>query len=410
MFLRSLNMKRLIVLLLGCTLYFSAIAQSNLFYLQQEKAIADSLYKVNNKKACFEHIRMAISYFCTHKNDCLKNAEVCKTVFEAYTSFCMMENPISTSERIECRAQALGIIEMNSNWVKSYPNKQHIIYQYICYIGDLVDANRIVEAQKANKSMVNFAERHYRMGLPDVLLSACSMNSLMKSFEQSFPLYKRLYGMFDDLDKVLQYKVVKELIHFEFKAKEYNEVINLATKHAQLIRQTNDEVKNSLLDLISLSFEKNAFAKEDRLSKDNFSSEVDDEYAKGYNWAKLNNETFLPRSIVYWAYYRYKWDESEDKAIPLFYEMLDILQNKNIEEGLFDRYCEVEDAQQAIISIIMRQILKASSPIDIKALMDKYDRIFVELITSQKGEYHNDLITVIESAFVICYGEEEILN
>ena len=223
--------------------------------------------------------------------------------------------------------------------------------------------------------------------------------------EQSLPLYEKLYEMFDELDKIQQYKVVRGLISLKSDAKDHEQVIALATRHEKLIRWANDEVKSAVLGIISFSFQTVAWEKSQ--SKNRYSQKVDDSYAIAYNWIKANNKDFLPRIIACWAYYKYKWDGLEYQAIPLFYELLDLIQNKYIDEPLFDKYCEVEDVQQAIISIIVMQVYKTSPPMDIKDFMNKYSRLFNELITSQKGIYYKDLMTTLETAYTICYGERE---
>ena len=81
------------------------------------------------------------------------------------------------------------------------------------------------------------------------------------------------------------------------------------------------------------------------------------------------------------------------------------MQNKDKDAPLFDEYCKVEDGQQAIISIIVQQIYNTSSPIDINELMNKYDRVFYELVYLQKGKYYQEFIKTIETAYTICYGE-----
>ncbi len=374
-------------------------------YIDSVCTTADSLYRAGNKMLSFECSKKVIDFYLTHKDQLIMNDEICRTIFDTYTSYVMSENPISLEERTHNLTQALNIIELNSNWIKSYPNKQRIINQYEIYIRYLIEIGRISDAQDINQNMLGFAEQHYRLGLTEVILSACSNNSLMGRFELNYPLYKQLYDKFDELDKLQQYKVLKELIQFEFKTHNYGEVINLATKHTRLIQWVNDEYKDAVLDIISLSFEKNAFGLEDAVSPEQYSDETDQAYMLGYDWTKTNNKVFFPRSIIYWAYYKYKWNDTKNDAISLFYELLDILQNKNIEEPLFDEYCEIEDAQQAIISIIVTQIIKASTPIDIDSFITKYDRVFNELIGSKEGEYYKVLIDALETAYIVCYGK-----
>lgn len=387
------------------------IDNNNAIYISIDSIFntADSLYKTNHKDQSFALLKQIIDFYQTNKNECLQDDRICKIIFEAYSSYCVSpENAISTVERTKNLDEALNLVALNPKWIANYPQKQNIVNNYIYYIGLLIESDRTGDAQCANQAMLHFAEQYYKIGFSDVIISACSMNSLMGNFDQNIPLYEKLYEMFEDLDPLQQYKVVKELIHTAFKAEKNDKVIALATKHEKLIQQTNDEVKDAVLDLISLSFEKTAFKIEDTTSADRYSVEVNDAYLTGYNWTKVNNKAFLPRSIIYWGYYKYKWDNVKDEAILLFYELLDLLQNKDIEEPIFDAYCEIEDAQQAIISIIVTQIINASTPIDIERFITKYDRVFIELIGSKNGQYYSDLINAIETAYTICYGKQTI--
>lgn len=368
-------------------------------------ATADSLHKIGHKKQSYEVIKKIIDFYSVHGKACLLDDEICRIVFEVLSSYGVNFDNISVSERINYLSKAINIVKLKPAWVNNYHHKQIIISTYTCYIGYLIEAERIPEAQSANQDMLRFAEQYYIIGLSEALLTASAMNSLMGKSEQNISLYRKLYEMFNELDKIQQYKVVKQLIHFEYMAKEYDKVISLAIKHTSLIQNTTDDIKEPVLDLIGFSFEKHAFAKEDAMSKDKYSLEVDEAYAIGYNWTKINNEIFSLRCITNWAYYKYQWEEHKCDAILLFYELLDILQRKNMEEFIFDKYIDIEDAQQAIISIIVTQIFNSSTPIDIKAFIEKYNIVFDKLITSQKGEYYNDLIKAIETAYFICYGE-----
>lgn len=394
-------MKRLIIISLGCILCLNAIAQVDYSYIRREVFLADSLYKSHDVEQSFYHRGKIIDFFRENRKQCLRDDSISLLVFES--CYIYSNHQISTIEKISCLNQALCIVESNPEWIDSYDYKQHIVNLYNIYVGYLIEEKLIKEAQRGNRRLLRFAEQHYRIGLPDVLLSVGSSYYFMGVSGRSTPIYKSLYNMFDELDKIQQYEVLKYLINLKFNAKDYEDVIALATKHTKLIRWINDEVKSAVLDIISFSFEKVALEKS--LNKNRYLQKVDDSYVMAYNWVMENNEVYLPKIIVCWAYYRYQWNGLERKAIPLFYEFLDFMQNKDKDAPLFDEYCKVEDVQQAIISIIVQQIYNTSSPIDINELMNKYDRVFYELIYLQKGKYYQEFIKTIETAYTICYGE-----
>lgn len=396
-------MKRLIIVLLGCVLCLNVIAQKDYSYIRKEVFLADSLYKSHDVEGSFYHRGMIIDFFRKNRNQCLRDDSICLLVFES--CYIYANHQISITEKIECLNHALSIVETNPSWINTYAYKQHVVNLYNIYIGNLIEEKRKDEARRGIKRLLKFAEQHYKIGFSDILLSACSMYSLMGTAEQSIPLYEKLYEMFDELDKIQQYKVVRKLMFLKFNAKDYEKVNTLATRHEKLIRWANDEDKNIVLTTISLSFE--TVALENYKNKKRYSQKVDDSYAMAYNWIKDNNKDFLPRIIDCWAFYKCKWIDFEYQAIPLFYELLDLIQNKEIDEPLFDKYCSVESVQYAIINIIVMQIYKTSPPMDIKDFMNKYSRLFDELITSQKGIYYKDLMTTLETAYTICYGERE---
>ena len=85
----------------------------------------------------------------------------------------------------------------------------------------------------------------------------------------------------------------------------------------------------------------------------------------------------------------------------MFYQYLDYCENGfNLNSNT---YLRIEDIQNAVISILLNDIIKADVPSNLDELMEKYNKVFSYLIVNKRGELHRDFIESLNMAKEICY-------
>ena len=395
-------MKRLFICYIVIFLITTVYAD-NLSVFQKYSQEAEMAFKQGNTSLCLEIEENIISLFNSNRKKNVKNNEICTIVFNSYCALAFLDERKSEKEICNLLSTALALGEENSLWIRDYTDKNHIIQCYVCLIGNYSILGDIESACIYNQKMINFAENHYRFEIADVLLTACKMYSRMHLFNLSHPLYQRLYMMFDELDKRQQYKVVKELIHFEFIKENYAELVKLAIIHENLIAKSKDEIKETVLDLISLGFKRNA-NKAAKECEGYYSIDVDNAFKTGCEWTLRNNQHIFPMLCIDYAYWLYGFNEYEVKALEQFRLYLKSIENVNQEEIFDNTYIFVEDAEQALISIIIQEIIKSPTPSDLNKILSDFPRVISAINKYPNSDYYEDFIKAIELSKEICYG------
>ena len=74
---------------------------------------------------------------------------------------------------------------------------------------------------------------------------------------------------------------------------------------------------------------------------------------------------------------------------------------------LFDeRYRNIIDAENAIISIIIQKIVKSDKPTDLNSILNKYPKVIASISNAPQSELFEDFNNVISYAKEICYGNK----
>ena len=397
-------MKRLLTCLIFALLA-STLYADDLSLLKKYSQEADSAFKYGKTELCFKINEDILFLFNSNRKKNVKNTEICTIVFGAYSSLAILDKRKSENEVCSLLSDGLKLVEDNPAWLKDYSQKNHIIQCYINLIGGYVKLGNLSSASDYNQRMISFAENYYRFEIADVLFSACSMNSLMNDFEKSYPLYKRLYEMFDNLDRLQQYMVVRELIHFEFTKKNYSELVRLSLKHEKLISKSKDEIEETILYLIGSGFNLNA----NNIAKENegvFSVDTDNAFKSGCDWALRNYPLVYPMNCIDYAYWLYGFDDHKIKALEQFENYLNCLENSQFDVLFDERYRNIIDAENAIISIIIQKIVKSDKPTDLNSILNKYPKVIASISNAPQSELFEDFNNVISYAKEICYGNK----
>lgn len=365
---------------------------------------ADSAYARNNIKLCLQINEDLIVHFNANRQKFVKNDVICKIAFDAISSNSLLDKSKNDKEICELLISGLSLIDNNPNWVKGYVNKEHITDCFINLIGSLAQIGDTIQACNYNQKMISFAEQYYKSEMPNVLFKACSMYSLLHKFDEEYPLYQRLYKIFDDLDKFQQFKVVKSLITLEFEKDNYQVVVELSHKHEKLIAKSKDESKATVLDLIGLGHLRFVKYLENRY-KDTNTTIIDQSYNSACSWALRNKVPAFPFICIEYAYWLYSINELVPKALLQCECYLDYLENCN-QETLFDsKYRRVEDAENALISILVRRIITSSTPTDLNEIIKKYPKVISEIRNNPNSRYYEDFNQSIKLAKEKCYGK-----
>ena len=397
-----MSMKRLFLCII---VVFIALAMraDKLSVFQKYAQEADTAYKNGDTNLCFKINEDIISLFNSTRKKNVKNDEICTIVFNAYCSLSILDKRKNEKEVCDLLSNGLALIDSNPSWVKTYLDKHHIITCFVNLIGGYSKLGDIESACTYNQKMVTFAENHYRFEIADVLLTACDMYSGMNLFDNNYPLYQKLYEMLDDLDRLQQYKVVRELIHFEFRKENYAELVNLALKHEKLIAKSKDKIKETVLYIISSGFNYNA----NKIARENqgkYLESIDNSYKIGCDWALRNDNRLFPMNCIDYAYWLYGFDEYKDRAIEQFRLYLKAVESA-IEDDIFDKdYRRIEDAENALVSILIQEIVNSSKPKDLNTILSEYPKIVSAIIDSPNSEYYDDFIKVVDLSKEICYG------
>lgn len=204
-----------------------------------------------------------------------------------------------------------------------------------------------------------------------------------------------------------KYKIIKETIKSEFNNHNFDNVIKIAERNSSIIEQTNDESNLNIHDIICLSYSR--YISKKNKESDHFNYQIENLYERVCRWAGKYRIKHLPTNLIQHAYYQYKWDKNE-KAIELFHAYLNFLEligNNSQNQPIFQEnqnFILIEDAQQALISIIYIEYINSNKPKNLKVLFQKYPNIISEIMDGQKGEYYNDFIKTCELAMKV-YNE-----
>lgn len=356
---------------------------------------ADSAFKMRDSVDCFRIEEELIAQFNSNRKKYIKNDEICTIAYNTFTSLAVLDKSKSKKEACELLSDGISLIDDNPLWINSYTNKQLIINHYKNLISNYIDLGDTISAIKYNEEMISFAEKYYKYELSSVLFDACVENSLMKKVDRSYPLYQRLYEMFDDLDRLQQYKVVKNLIYFEADKENYAEVVDLAIKHEKLIAKSKDEDKAAVLDIIGFSFLRyaNNFARENQ--------EIDIEIAQepfelGCTWTLLNYPIFFPLFCHNYANWLYLIDGQIIDALGLYSVFLDEIE-QSTDEKLFDgTYRRIEDAEIALTSILVQGIVSSTNPNDLNNILDRYPKVVTGIMNEPNSLFYEDFIKTVE--------------
>lgn len=365
---------------------------------------ADSAYAHGNMELCFQINEDIIAHFNANRQTLMKNDEICNIAFGAISSISLLDKSKNDKEVCELLISGLSLIDNNPNWVKGYVNKEYIINCFVSLIGSLSHIGDTIQACKYNQKMIDFAEQYYTYERPNVLFKACSMYSLLHKFDENYPLYKRLYEIFDDLDKFQQYEVVKGLISLEFEKGKFQVVVELSHKHEKLIAKSKDDIKATVLDIIGMAHLRFARYLEKKY-QDTDTAIIDQSYNSACSWALRNKVPIYPTICIEYAYWLYGINELVPKALLQYECYLDYIETCN-QETLFDSKCRfVEDAENALISIMVKKIITSSAPIDLNEFLKKYPKIISEIKNDPSSEYYEDYNQAVKRAQEICYGK-----
>lgn len=365
---------------------------------------ADSAFKIGNNKLCFHTEEEIIKLFNINRKKNVKDKEICNIVFNTFSALAFLDKQKNKKEVCELLENGLFLIDENPIWITDYANKTYVINCFIKLVSNYVDLKQFDLACQYNEKMISFSEKYYKYDLPTVLLSACSLYSSMNESEKNYKLYQRLYKIFDELDPVQQYKVVIELIHFEYMKENYSYVVELSLKHEDLIKKSKDDNKQTVLDLNGFGFLKNARHLNELKKSWNF-EDINNAYKLGCEWAMKNDLLIFPIICIDYAYWLYGFDNQKDKAVEQFISYLNCVEHTT-EDNLFDgRYREIEDAEQAIISILVQKIIKAPKPSDLQSILKNYPKIISAIKNAPTSEYFEDFNHVIIISKEKCYGE-----
>lgn len=389
-------MKRWFLSFIAIFVTFSVFA-NDLSTFQNYRQEANRAFEQGDSIECFRITEQCINHFKSHYNKFIKNKDICRIVFESYSTLAFLNKEKNKEEVCNLLEIALSLIEANPSWLQKYPKKRGIIDNYIILIGYYHNLGKDRTACLYNEKMIDFAEKHYRYEIAYVLFSACSMYSLLNIRDKSISLYQRLYQMFDTLDKYQQYLVVSRLIHNAFTEEKYTELIELATKHEELIVKSHHPSKQTIIDLISMGFKRSAVKKSQECSGI-YSTSTDEAFKRGYKWILKNNPNLFPYICIEYAYWLYRFKEQTSKAVELFEVYLQTIENINQKEIFDSNLRPIEDAENAIISILVYRILQAQEPSSLNSILNTYPRVVTEIKNSPQSRYYKDFIKTIELA------------
>lgn len=365
---------------------------------------ADSAYAHGNIKLSFQINEDIIALFNAKRQEYVKNNEICNIAFDAISSISLLDKSKSDTEICELLISGLSLIDNNPDWVKGIINKEDITNCFIILIGSLSHTGDTIQACKYNQKMIDFAERYYKYEMPNVLFKACDMYSMLHKFNEEHHLYQKLYKMFDDLDKFQQYEVVKGLINLEFEKNHFQAVVELSLKHEKLIAKSKDNTKATVLDLIGMAHLR--FAKYlEKKYKNTDTAIINQSYNSACSWALRNKVPIYPTICIGYAYWLYSINVLVPKALSQYECYLDYIENCN-QKTLFDSKCRlVEDAENALISIMVKKIITTSAPIDLNKFLKKYPKIISEIKNNPSSKYYEDYNQAVKRAQEKCYGK-----
>ena len=396
-------MKKVFLIICLSILPFVLYADDLAFFAEYAHK-ADSAFSHGDKALSFQTNRNLIEHYNTSRKKFEKNKEISKIVFEAYCSLAILDKSQTDKEISELLVNGLSLIDKPSGWVDDYKNKSLVINCFVNLIGSLAHIGDSISACQYNQKMISFAEQYFKYEIASVLLTACDMYSILHMFDENYPLYKRLYEMFDDLDRLQQYEVVKNLIRFEFQRENYSTVVELSLKHEKLIANSKDEVKDVILDLIGLGHLR--YARQINGKYGNAYMNITDQvYDSGCAWALRNNVLIFPTICIGYAYWLYGFKEQIPKALAQYELYLDCIEHCK-QDKLFDsRYRIIEDAENALISILVQRIKIPPIPADLNGIIKKYPKVIAEIRNNLNSEFYEDFNYILKQVQEKCYGK-----
>lgn len=365
-------------------------------YYRSEMRLSDTALQKNDTLTSLIHLTNIIREFEASPKLYVQDNDICNFTFDAYYGLFLWEHNTLES-KLKYVNKISYIIKNNNIWAQKYIYKNSIKDLYINTIYKLIANEQFTLASKYINEMIWFAEKYYKSNLNDILLTSCLMFRNINSFDEAEKICNRLYSLFETLDNVQKYDLISYMVHHSFIQGNYKKVIDLASKNENIIRESNEYNKQDLIFFVCFSINKMAESYQCKT----YSSTVDSLYITSYEWSKRFDSPYIPIAIINRAYYNYLFKTKVRIAIKLFYQYLDYCENGfNLNSNT---YLRIEDIQNAVISILLNDIIKADVPSNLDELMEKYNKVFSYLIVNKRGELHRDFIESLNMAKEICY-------
>lgn len=399
--LSSTSMRSLILFIILFFVFQHTLSNSiGKGYFTREVELSEIAFKKRDTLQCLMHCKNIIREFELNSKLHVKDFDVCNFAFDAYNSLYLWGHN-TFDEKRKYIGGIFYLLKSNTNWAIKNLRKNTIKNLYTSTIFKCIENREFILATKYIDEMVWFADNYYKSNLNDILLTVSLMYRNMDNFEEANKICERLYLSKETLDNVQLYSLISNMIYHSFMEKDYNKVVNLATKNKKLILKSNESSKESLIYLVCNSI--NNIAESYKL--ETYSSVADSLYIESYTWSKAFSHPYVPMAIINRAYYNYHFKTRNKISLGLFYSFIDYCEH----DSDFDKnkYILIEDIQNAVISILLNDIIRAKAPIDLTELMRKYNKIFSYLIEKKKGEYYLDFIQALHKAQEVNYGNKD---
>lgn len=397
--LSGTSMRSLILFIILFFVFQHALSNSiDKDYFTREVELSEISFKKGDTLQCLMHCKNIIREFELNSKLYVKDFDVCNFAFDAYNSLYLWGYNTFDEER-KYIGGILYLLKSNTIWASKNLRKNIIKNLYTSTIFKCIENREFILATKYIDEMVWFADNYYKSNLNDILLTVSLMYRNMDNFKEANKICERLYLSKGTLDNVQLYSLISYMIHYSVMDNDFNKVVDLATDNKKVIFKSNELSKESLIYFVCNSINKIA----ESYKFETYSSIVDSLYIESYTWAKVFNHPYLPRAIINRAYYNYYF-KKDRKTLDLFYLYLDYCEK----ESNFDRneYILIEDLQNAIVCVLLNDIIQAKVPINLMELMAKYNKVFSYLIENKRGQYYLDFIDSLNMAREVCNGNK----
>lgn len=398
--LSSTSMRSLILFIILFFVFQHTLSNSiGKDYFTREVELSEISLKKGDTLQCLMHCKNIIREFELNSKLHVKDFDVCNFAFDAYNSLYLWGYNTFDEER-KYIGGILYLLKSNTIWASKNLRKNIIKNLYTSTIFKCIENREFILATKYIDEMVWFADNYYKSNLNDILLTVSLMYRNMDNFKKANKICERLYLSKETLDNVQLYSLISYMIHYSFMDNDFNKVVDLATDNKKVIFKSNELSKESLIYFVCNSINKIA----ESYKLETYSSIVDSLYIESYTWAKVFNHPYLPKTIINRAYYNYYF-KKDRKTLDLFYLYLDYCEK----ESNFDKneYILIEDLQNALVCVLLNDIIQAKVPINLMELMAKYNKVFSYLIANKRGQYYLDFINSLNTAREVCNGSKD---